>query len=79
VGLLVPHVLRSLLVKRMGPDQTFLLPASGLLGGSFLVLSDMFARTVIVPSQLPVGVITALIGVPSFLWLLSRLRNWSSL
>ena len=79
VGLLVPHVLRYLLVKRMGPDQTFLLPASGLLGGAFLVLSDMFARTVIAPSQLPVGVITALIGVPSFLWLLSRLRNWSSL
>jgi iron complex transport system permease protein len=79
VGLLVPHILRAIVVKRMGPDQTFLLPASGLLGGAFLVLSDMFARTVIAPSQLPVGVITALIGVPSFLWLLSRLRNWSSL
>jgi iron complex transport system permease protein len=79
VGLLVPHVLRYMVVKRMGPDQTFLLPASGLLGGAFLVLSDMFARTVIAPSQLPVGVITALIGVPSFLWLLTRLRNWSSI
>jgi iron complex transport system permease protein len=78
VGLLVPHILRALIVKHHGPDQRFLLPASALLGGSFLVLSDMFARTVIAPSQLPVGVITALIGVPSFLWILSRFRHWSS-
>ncbi|MEY4480880.1 MAG: hypothetical protein RIQ84_42 [Pseudomonadota bacterium] len=78
VGLLVPHVLRALIIKHYGPDQKFLLPASALLGGAFLVLSDMFARTIIAPAQLPVGVITALIGVPSFLWLLSRLRHWSS-
>ena len=78
VGLLVPHVLRALIIKQHGPDQKFLLPASAFLGGSFLVLSDMFARTIIAPAQLPVGVITALIGVPSFLWLLSRLRHWSS-
>ncbi|MEY2706593.1 MAG: hypothetical protein RI905_344 [Pseudomonadota bacterium] len=78
VGLLVPHILRALIVKHHGPDQRFLLPASALLGGTFLVLSDMFARTVISPSQLPVGVITALIGVPSFLWILSRFRHWSS-
>lgn len=78
VGLLVPHILRTVVLKRLGPDQTFLLPAAGLLGGAFLVLSDMFARTVIAPSQLPVGVITALIGVPSFLFLLARLRQWSS-
>ena len=78
VGLLVPHILRALIVKHHGPDQRFLLPASALLGGAFLVLSDMFARTVIAPSQLPVGVITALIGVPSFLWILSRFRHWSS-
>lgn len=78
VGLLVPHILRALIVKHHGPDQRFLLPASALLGGTFLVLSDMFARTVIAPSQLPVGVITALIGVPSFLWILSRFRHWSS-
>jgi len=79
VGLLVPHILRTTVMKHLGPDQTFLLPASGLLGGIFLVFSDMFARTVIAPSQLPVGVITALIGVPSFLFLLARLRQWSSL
>jgi iron complex transport system permease protein len=48
------------------------------LGGSFLVLSDMVARTIIAPSQLPVGVITALIGVPSFLWILSRFKEWNS-
>jgi iron complex transport system permease protein len=78
VGLLVPHILRALIVKHHGPDQRFLLPAAALLGGTFLVLSDMFARTVIAPSQLPVGVITALIGVPSFLWILSRFRYWSS-
>ena len=46
VGLLVPHLLRVIALKRLGPDQTFLLPASGLLGGAFLVLSDMVARTV---------------------------------
>ena len=78
VGLLVPHILRTLIVKQYGPDQRFLLPASALLGGAFLVLSDMFARTVVAPSQLPVGVITALIGVPSFLWILSRFRQWNS-
>ena len=78
VGLLVPHLLRALVIKRHGPDQRFLLPASAFLGGAFLVVSDMFARTVIAPSQLPVGVITALIGVPSFLWILSRFRHWSS-
>ncbi|MFM9113546.1 MAG: FecCD family ABC transporter permease [Polynucleobacter victoriensis] len=78
VGLLVPHILRALIVKQHGPDQRLLLPASALLGGTFLVLSDMFARTVIAPSQLPVGVITALIGVPSFLWILSRFRQWNS-
>jgi iron complex transport system permease protein len=78
VGLLVPHILRALIVRQHGPDQRFLLSASALLGGTFLVLSDMFARTVIAPSQLPVGVITALIGVPSFLWILSRFRQWNS-
>lgn len=78
VGLLVPHLLRALIVKKHGPDQKFLLPASALLGGTFLVLADMFARTIIAPSQLPVGIITALIGVPSFLWILSRFRNWNT-
>ncbi len=78
VGLLVPHLLRALIVKKHGPDQKFLLPASALLGGTFLVLADMFARTIIAPSQLSVGIITALIGVPSFLWILSRFRHWNT-
>jgi iron complex transport system permease protein len=78
VGLLVPHLLRAVIVKKHGPDQKILLPASALLGGTFLVLADMFARTVIAPSQLPVGIITALIGVPSFLWILSRFRHWNT-
>jgi iron complex transport system permease protein len=78
VGLLVPHLLRAWIVKKHGPDQKFLLPASALLGGTFLVLADMFARTIIAPSQLPVGIITALIGVPSFLWILSRFRHWNT-
>jgi iron complex transport system permease protein len=78
VGLLVPHLLRAVIVKKHGPDQKFLLPASALLGGTFLVLADMFARTIIAPSQLPVGIITALIGVPSFLWILSRFRHWNT-
>ena len=78
VGLLVPHLLRAVIVKKHGPDQRFLLPASALLGGTFLVLADMFARTIIAPSQLPVGIITALIGVPSFLWILSRFRHWNT-
>jgi iron complex transport system permease protein len=78
VGLLVPHLLRACIIKKHGPDQKFLLPASALLGGTFLVLADMFARTIIAPSQLPVGIITALIGVPSFLWILSRFRHWNT-
>ncbi|MDR9467288.1 iron ABC transporter permease [Marinospirillum sp.] len=68
VGLLVPHALRLL----FGYDQRLLLPACALAGGSLLVLADTLARTLLAPQQLPVGVITALIGVPAFLWLLSR-------
>ncbi|MDX1251433.1 MAG: iron ABC transporter permease [Gammaproteobacteria bacterium] len=68
VGLIVPHLLRLVL----GNDQRLLLPASALLGGSLLTLADTLARTVAAPQQLPVGVITALLGVPVFLYLLSR-------
>jgi iron complex transport system permease protein len=56
----------------VGNDQRLLLPASALAGGTLLVLADALARTVIAPEQLPVGVITALIGVPVFLYLLNR-------
>ena len=68
VGLVVPHLMRLLL----GNDQRLLLPASALGGGSLLVLADTLARTVVAPQQLPVGVLTALIGVPLFLYLLAR-------
>jgi iron complex transport system permease protein len=68
IGLLVPHVLRL----AFGNDQRMLLPASALAGGLAVMGADLIARTVIAPAQLPVGVITALIGVPVFLWMLLR-------
>jgi iron complex transport system permease protein len=68
VGLIVPHMLRLII----GSDHRLLLPASVLLGGSLLLISDTLARTLIAPQQLPVGVITAFIGVPFFLYLLNR-------
>ena len=70
VGLVVPHALRLL----VGNDQRLLLPASVLLGGAALTLADLAARTILAPVQLPVGVITALAGVPLFLLLLTRSR-----
>ncbi len=71
VGLIVPHILRLI----FGFDQRLLLPASALAGGILLVLADTLARTLIAPEQLPVGVITALLGVPMFLYLLYRSRS----
>lgn len=68
VGLVVPHLVRL----AWGNDQRLLLPASALLGGTLLMAADLAARTVIAPAQLPVGVITALLGVPTFLFLLLR-------
>jgi len=71
VGLVVPHALRLVI----GNDQRVLLPASALLGGAALTLADLAARTLMAPLQLPVGVITALAGVPLFLLLLMRSRS----
>lgn len=68
VGLVIPHMLRLLGAR----DHRVLVPASALLGGSFLVVADSFARTIIAPQQLPVGVVTAIIGVPVFLFILHR-------
>ena len=70
VGLIVPHLMRLL----VGSDHRVLLPSAALFGGLFLVLSDTLARTVLAPRQLPVGVVTALLGVPLFLLLLNRAR-----
>lgn len=68
VGLVVPHVLRLL----MGADHRALLPASALGGALALVLADWVARIVMVPAELPVGIVTSLMGAPFFLWLISR-------
>lgn len=70
VGLIVPHMLRLV----FGNDQRVILPASALAGGILLTLADTLARTIIAPEQLPVGVITAMLGVPIFLFLLYRSR-----
>lgn len=70
VGLVVPHAMRLAL----GNDQRLLLPAAALAGGTLLVVADTAARTLVAPLELPVGVLTALIGVPAFLWLLNRGR-----
>jgi len=68
VGLVIPHIMRL-----MGfTDHRLLLPAAALAGGSLLVLADTLARTIMAPQQLPVGIITALLGVPLFLYLLRR-------
>jgi iron complex transport system permease protein len=66
VGLMVPHVCRML----VGADHRRLFPATWLLGGAFLVVCDTVGRTIMAPTELPVGVITALLGGPFFLWLL---------
>ncbi|MDT8322304.1 MAG: iron ABC transporter permease [Xanthomonadales bacterium] len=70
VGLIVPHLMRLI----VGSDHRILLPAAALFGGLFLVASDTLARTVLAPRQLPVGVVTALLGVPLFLLLLNRAK-----
>lgn len=68
VGLLIPHLIRLL----FGPDHRLLLPASALLGASFLVLADLLARSLLPTVELPVGVLTSLAGGPFFLYLLRR-------
>ena len=66
VGIIVPHICRLLI----GADHRFLTPAVFLFGGLFLVVCDTFARTAVAPAEIPVGVITAILGGPFFLWLL---------
>ncbi len=70
VGLVIPHLVRLV----TGPNHRHVLPLSMLLGGSFLILADILARTIIAPKELPIGVITALIGAPLFAFLLIRDR-----
>jgi iron complex transport system permease protein len=68
VGIVVPHLVRLM----VGADHRVVLPAAALFGAAFLVLCDLLARTLMAPLEIPVGVITALIGGPFFLWLLVR-------
>jgi iron complex transport system permease protein len=68
VGLVVPHLVRLVL----GSDHRRVIPAAVLAGGTLLTLADLLARTVLAPRQLPVGALTALVGVPLFLVLLRR-------
>ncbi len=71
VGLVIPHLTRLLL----GPDHRLLLPASALVGAAFLLLADLAARTIIAPTEMPVGIVTALVGAPFFMHLLRRARS----
>ncbi len=71
VGLIIPHMMRLIL----GPDHRVLIPASLLAGAMFLTLADTFARMVMQPSEMPVGILTAVIGAPFFVYLLSRKKR----
>jgi iron complex transport system permease protein len=71
VGLVVPHLVRLTL----GPDHRVLLPASLMLGATLLLLADLLARTLVLPAELPIGILTSCVGGPFFLWLLLRRRG----
>jgi iron complex transport system permease protein len=70
VGLVIPHIARLL----VGPDHRIMLPVSALAGAAFLIICDTIARSIIAPTEIPIGAITALIGAPLFIHLLQR-RN----
>lgn len=72
VGLVVPHIIRLL----VGPDHRWVMPGSMLLGAGLFLMADLLARTIVLPAELPIGVVTALIGGPFFIWLLTRRRDW---
>lgn len=71
IGIVVPHLLRL----ATGPDHRYLLVNAGLLGASLLLGADLIARSVIAPAELPIGIITAILGAPVFLWILLRRRG----
>jgi len=71
VGIIIPHAVRLI----WGPDYRFLLPLSVLVGAIFLILADLVARTVLAPTEVPIGVITAICGAPFFLYLLRRKKR----
>ncbi len=72
VGMVVPHAVRLL----TGPDHRWVLPGSMMLGAALLLATDLVARTAVLPAELPIGVVTALIGGPFFVWLIRRRRDW---
>ncbi|ENN92117.1 FecCD family ABC transporter permease [Bartonella bovis] len=71
IGIVVPHILRLLI----GPDHRYLIPCSTVLGAALLISADTFARFIIVPAELPIGIVTALFGAPFFLWILIYQRG----
>ena len=71
IGLIIPHLGRMM----TGPNHRTLLPLSALLGGLLLTCADMFARVAVSPAELPVGIVTAIIGAPFFLYLLFTQRG----
>ena len=78
IGLVVPHTLRLFSRDTLAAHQVWMIPSSAIVGGIFLVLADLISRTILAPSELPIGVVTAAIGVPVFLYLLSRQDSWRS-
>jgi len=70
VGLVVPHIIRLMI----GPDHRFLIPSAALLGATLLTVADIGSRTLVAPAELPIGILTALVGAPFFLWLLLKQR-----
>ncbi len=75
IALVAPHIVRT----AIGPDHRFLLPASGMLGAGLLLTADIGARTLVAPAELPIGILTALIGTPVFLFLLLQRRRFQSI
>ncbi|MEM9255170.1 MAG: iron ABC transporter permease [Pseudomonadota bacterium] len=71
VGIVVPHLLRL----ATGPDHVMLLPNAALLGASLLLMADVIARVIVAPAELPIGIVTAVLGAPVFLWILLRRRG----
>ncbi|MEM7336226.1 MAG: iron ABC transporter permease [Chloroflexota bacterium] len=71
IGLVVPHLLRLMI----GPDHRYVLPGSAMLGAILLLSADLIARTIVVPAELPIGIVTAVMGAPFFLWLLLKNRG----
>jgi iron complex transport system permease protein len=71
VGLIIPHIVRIL----VGSDNRVLIPASALMGAILLVLCDTIARTILAPAELPVGIVTSVVGCPFFIYLLKKKRN----